>query len=1115
MRKHLRHGRLLITLTATGLLMTILAAFPSFSLAQNKTAVKGTVVNGRTNQPLPDVNITLKGSAIGTRSGSKGEYSINARPGDIISFSYSGFETYEVKFSSESTINITLKETASNLDEIVVIGYGTAKRKDLTGSVASVTGREIAAVPTVNAAQALAGKLPGVQVSSQDGRPDAAVSIRVRGGGSVSQSNEPLYIVDGFPVGNINDIPGSQIESIDVLKDAASTAIYGARGANGVVIVTTKNGKASKLTINYDGYMQFNRPTKYLPTMNAYDYIAYNWGYAKAISDGYATAWEQLWAIGNSAATYNNTEGIDHYKKVAALDYARQAYSNSFSHNHNLSITNGNANTKYLLAMSYADNDGMKINSWFKRANALFKLNQRLNDRLSFSFDTRFTNIQKMSDESTTNGKGSILSSAYQFRPIATKDVLGELDDTKNTQLGLYDLVLQDQYNPVARMKDYLPQATERELRSNASLSLNIIKGLNARTEFGYNIYWNRSRTWSGALYNNYLDKQGNKTYGGNAAIASSEGWALRWVNTLNYQVQGLGVDHNLNMVIGQEVNNTHSEGTSMFGNKYPVSFTSDRAFAMMDQYDTARGNHGLSSTVGTPNRLTSYFARINYTLFDKYLFTATFRADGSSRFSPSHRWGYFPAGAVAWRVNDEAFLRNVRWLTSLKLRASYGQVGNDGISANLWKTQWTSDGLTKYSVNEAQQVSYSPASTIANPDLKWESTITRNIGVDFSLFNSRLYGTIEVYKNSTKDLLMLTSISAISGFSATYDNVGSTSNKGIEISLGGEIYRSKDFRLSANFNISFNRGRVDELAPGVNGLYKTQWGSTVTQPNTGDYILKIGKPVGQVRGYTYDGWYSVDDFDYANGIYTLKKGVPDIGSGILGTVYGTNAHKPGGQTAYPGVMKFKDVVADGVIDEKDVDIIGDMTPKHTGGFSLNAGYRQFDLALNFNWSYGNQVYNANYLAAFYGSKEDGLYKNRLNYLSTSYRIYDIQNGQLVSVTDPAALKALNAHATTFLPYQENPVVSTLGIQNGSFLRLNTVTAGYTFPEKLSRKAGISRLRIYGAIYNALTITGYKGLDPEVNTNTAQGGAQYPTVGLDWGAYPRARSFTAGLNLEF
>jgi hypothetical protein len=213
--------------------------------------------------------------------------------------------------------------------------------------------------------------------------------------------------------------------------------------------------------------------------------------------------------------------------------------------------------------------------------------------------------------------------------------------------------------------------------------------------------------------------------------------------------------------------------------------------------------------------------------------------------------------------------------------------------------------------------------------------------------------------------------------------------------------------------------------------------------------------------------------------------------------------------------MKFKDVVADGVIDEKDVDIIGNMTPKHTGGFNLNAGYKQIDLALNFNWSYGNQVYNANYLAAFYGSKEDGLYKNRLNYLSTSYKIYDIQNGQLVSVTEPAALKALNAHATTFLPYQENPVVSTLGIQNGSFLRLNTVTAGYTFPEKLSRKAGISRLRIYGAIYNALTITSYKGLDPEVNTNTAQGGAQYPTVGLDWGAYPRARSFTAGLNLEF
>lgn len=1084
--------------------------------AQNKT-VTGKVTSDA-GEALSGATVSLKGTQKATTTNSSGEYSISVSPTgkEILIFSFVGKDPKEISVGERNIINVSLTNSTSTLNDVVVIGYGTVKRKDLTGAVSSVSGKEIAAVPVTNTAQALAGKLPGVSVTSQDGRPDADISIRVRGGGSVSQSNEPLYVVDGFPVSNINDIPAQQIESIDVLKDAASTAIYGARGANGVIIITTKSGKAGKMKIAYDGYVQFNEPTKYLPTMNAYNYIAYNWAYAQAISDSYADAWAMLWGIGKYAETYNNTDGINHYKNVAAASFSKQAYGSSFSHNHNISMGGGNANTKYLISGSYADNDGMKINSWFKRANASFKLSQKISKSLNFSFDTRFTDIHSMDNESTTNGKGSILSSAYQFRPIATKDVLGELDDSKNTQLGLYDYVLQDMYNPVALMKDYFPLSSQRSLRSNGSLSWNVASGLTLKTEFGYNTYWNRGKTWSGATYNGYLDKDGNKTYSGNASISSTEGWGLRWVNTLNYNVQGLNVDHDINFVMGQEVDNSHSEGISMYGNKYPVSFSSDRAFAQMDQYLMSTTiNSGFSSNVGTPNRLNSYFGRINYSYLGRYLITGTFRADGSSRFAPSHRWGYFPAGAVAWRMSDEAFLKDVSWLNNLKIRVSYGEVGNDGISANLWKTQWSSDGLTGYSINEVQQSAYSPASTIANPDLKWETTITENVGVDFSLFSNRLFGTIDVYKNRTKDLLLLTSISAISGFSSTYDNVGSTSNRGAEISLGGDIVRNKNFTLSANFNVSFNKGRVDELAPGVNGLYKSQWGSTMTQPNTGDYILQVGKPVGMVRGYTYDGWYRVDDFDYTDGIYTLKKGVPDIASGIIGTVYGTNAHKPGGQSAYPGVIKFKDLNGDGVIDENDVSIIGNMTPKNTGGLNINSTFKNFDMALNFNWSYGNQIYDANYLAAFYGSKEDGLYRNRLNYLSGAYRIYDIKDGQLESVADPAKLKALNANATTFLPYHENPVVSTLGIQDGSFLRLNTVTLGYSLPEGLIQHLKISRLRIYGAIYNALIWTNYPGLDPEVNTNTSQGNAQYPTIGLDWGSYPRARSYTIGLNVEF
>ena len=1099
------------------LLMTLFFFSPHYLTAQNLRSITGIILDGRNNTPMANVSVVVKGAKTGATTNAGGEFTIRVKQGDVLVFSYAGYEPHEVAVQNQARLDYTLQESTSKLNEVVVIGYGTVRRKDLTGSVASVSGKDIAAVPIVSAAQALQGKIPGVNVTSQDGRPDASVSIRVRGGGSISQSNEPLYIVDGFPVGSINDIPPNQIESIDVLKDASSTAIYGARGANGVVIVTTKSGKSGKLTISYDSYVQSNQPTKYLETMGSYDYIAYNWAYARAISDSYAKAWEWLWGIGSYASAYNNAAGIDHYKNVQAISYARQAYNSSVSHSHNLSIGNGNAKTKYLLSASYADNQGMKINSWFKRANAAFKLDQKISDRLNFSFDTRFTDLERMSNEGTSNGKGSILSSSYQFRPIATKDVLGELNDTKNTQLGLYDLILQDQYNPVELIKDYFPLVKERGLRTNASLSWTVIRGLTARSEFGFNMYSNRGKTWSGATYNNYLDAAGNKTFAGNASISSSEGWQLRWVNSITYQISGLGEKHNLNVVAGQEVNNSNSESISMYGNKYPVSFTKERAFGTMDQYlaGTTTVNSGYSSNAGTPNRLTSYFGRVNYSLLDRYLITGTMRADGSSRFVPTNRWAYFPAAAVAWRMSDEAFLKEVTWMDNLKLRFSYGAVGNDGINANLWKTQWTSSGLTRYSINEVQQGAYAPATTIANPNLKWETTITRNLGVDFSLFDKRMYGTIDVYKNNTKDLLALTSISAISGFSYTYQNVGSTSNRGIELSLGGDLVRKKDFNLSANFNINFNRGKIDALAPGVNGLYKSNWGSSGTQPNTGDYILQVGKPVGQVRGYTYDGWYSVNDFTYSNGIYTLNKNVADIGSGILGTIYGTNANKPGGQVAYPGVIKFKDLNGDGVVNEKDVTIIGDMTPKHTGGFNLTANYKSIDFAANFNWSYGNQIYNANYLAAFYGSKEDGMYKNRLNYLSTAYRIYDIKNGQLTAVTAPDELKALNANATTFLPFHENPVVSTLGIQDGSYLRLNTVTIGYNLPGSLIQKAKITRMRIFGSIYNALTFTQYPGLDPEVNTNTSQGGAPFPTLGLDWGSYPRARSFTAGVNIEF
>ncbi|MBD0376863.1 MAG: TonB-dependent receptor, partial [Flavisolibacter sp.] len=438
-------------------------------------------------------------------------------------------------------------------------------------------------------------------------------------------------------------------------------------------------------------------------------------------------------------------------------------------------------------------------------------------------------------------------------------------------------------------------------------------------------------------------------------------------------------------------------------------------------------------------------------------------------------------------------------------------------ISSNLWSQAWASvtDQRWQYAINRQRQSSYDLASsTLANTNLKWETTVTRDIGTDFSLFNNRLSGTVDVYWNTTKDLLMLTSIPGITGFTATYANIGQTSNKGLELSLSGTIFESKGWRVTAGGNINFNNSNVDKLAPNVTGLYGADWGGIASYP-TADYILKEGSPVGLVRGLTYEGFYTPADFDYSNGKYTLKKGVPDIGS-WMAVVHGlSSSDRPSTQRAYPGLPKFKDLNGDGIIDDQDISVIGNMNPTHTGGFNLSAGYKNIDFGLYFNWSVGNELYNANKLASLYGPKEAGVYENKLAILNNSYKIYDVVNGQLVRLTTPDQLNAANANASLPTAYMEVGAVSSLGIEDGSFLRLNTLNLGYTLPRSLLSKARISNLRIYGSIYNVFTITKYSGLDPEVNTSPAHNNAVYPTVGLDFGTYPRPRSFVVGLNLSF
>lgn len=1086
----------------------------SMSVAQAAKKVTGTVLDEQ-GQPMIGVTVRLRDGKAGATTDLDGKFSIEVPQNSVLVFSYIGYQEYTLTVGNQNNYIINMESENAALDEVVVIGYQTIKRKDLTGSVASVRGEDVATMPVANVAQALQGKLPGVNVTTQDGRPDATVSIRVRGGGSISQSNDPLILVDGITVKSLDDIPSDQVESIDVLKDASSTAIYGARGANGVILVTTKGAKEGKVSVSYNGYVKFNTPTKYLDTLDPYDYLSFVWGNAAALGDAYRVSFEKLYGLGDNAGS--NTGGIESYRNVSNQDIQKDVYNSSVSHNHDLTITGGNDKTRMLFSANYMDEEGMKINSYARRASFNFKINQKITKNLDVSFDARYSDRRTMGDEKTTNGSGSILSSSYRFRPIATSDILGDLDAMREGNMEMYGRQSTwDRYSPAARIGDYEPLYIKQRLRGTASLNWRIIDGLTYHTDLSYNRTWEEDKIWGGAIYNNYMnDATGEKLYAGSVEWAKRGSWGLRWTNTISYDFNFLPEDHRLNLLLGHEVTDSGGDEIEIDANHFPANFTKDNAFAMINQYDKTAGTSNFFSGVDMPERILSFFGRVNYTLLDRYLFTFTFRADGSSKFSPEHRWGYFPAAAIGWRISEEPFMESTRdWLDNLKLRFSYGSVGNDGIDANLWSQMWTSetDMRWQYALNNQYSSSYDYSATeMANRDLKWETTITRNIGVDFSFFNSRLWGSVDLYWNTTKDLLMLTSIPGITGFTATYDNIGQTSNKGIEISLSGEIYKDKDWNITAGMNINFNKGNVDELADNVTGLYSSSWCGSSSFPGN-DYILKEGSPVGIVRGYIYDGFYTTDDFNYVNGQYVLKEGVADLGS-FINPVHGVD--RPEGQNAYPGLPKYRDMNDDKVIDELDVCEIGDMNPVHTGGFNINATWKNFDLGLYFNWSYGNDVYNVNKIASMYCAKESGAYENKLAFMKDAYKIYDIVDGQLVHLTTPEQLNAANVNAKYPLPYSENGVTSTLAIEDGSYLRLNTLTLGYSLPQNLLRKVGISKLRIYGTVYNVFTITGYSGLDPEVSANTSNNNATYPTVGLDWGTYPRARSFVVGLNLTF
>ena len=1070
--------------TMRSMLLFLLVAVISLGVSAQNVTVKGTVKD-KTGETVIGASVVQKGNtSVGTITDIDGNFTLSVPAGSTLVISYVGMKTQEVKLDGSSSYDITLDDDSQALEEVVVIGYGSVKKKDLTGSVSTVNSEVLAAVPVANATEALTGKMAGVQITTTEGSPDAEMTIRVRGGGSITQSNEPLYIVDGFPVESISDIPASEIEDITVLKDASSTAIYGSRGANGVILVTTKSGKEGKVNVSYNAYYSWKKVAKTLDVLSARDYAEWQYELANILGD--VESYEEHFG------GYND---IDLYDNVATNDWQDLTFGRTgHTFNHNVSITGGSDKVKYAFNYAHMDDKAIMQMSNFKRDNLSLKLNGKINKRISVDLQARWSktkiNGAGANETSSVLNTDKRLRYSVQYTPFPV-DGVSDAGDDDGTNSSFY--------NPLTALRDNDERRFRTQLNMAGAVTWEIIDNLKFKTELGYDTYkYDRDRFYGTTTY--YVRNNVAAENQGKPAIQLTKQYRskIRNTNTLNYDFEKLfaeGSLHHLNALVGHEYVLEKNEQLTNVVVGFPDWVSSQDAWKLTNMAGTTAQE--ITNFYDPDDILLSYFGRINYDYDSKYLISATFRADGSSKFADGNRWGFFPSAAIAWRISSEPFMESTRdWLDDLKLRFSYGTAGNNNIPADVINqsyqfvnTQW---------INGYENV-LAATSTMANPDLKWETTYTRNLGLDYSFFGGRINGTIEGYWNNTKDLLIEYPVSG-TGYSYQYRNMGETQNRGFEFTINWTAVNKKNFGLSVGANISLNKNKVVSLGDlqSIDNI-ATQWASTEIDQ---DFVIRTGEPIGQIWGYVSDGRYEVSDFDIAAsqaaGTWVLKEGVADA-SGIIGAVR-------------PGSMKLKETKAEktGTITSADRQIIGDTNPVAIGGFNLNARLYGFDLSANFNFSIGNDVYNANAIEYTQTSKYQ--YRNLISTMAAGSRWTNVDaNGNFLDWNNADELAALNANTTMWSPYTSKYVLTDHYVEDGSFLRLNTLTLGYTLPKSLLQKIHISNLRFYATAYNLFCITNYSGFDPEVSTMRRTN----LTPGVDYSAYPKSRQWVIGVNINF
>ncbi|WP_316752755.1 TonB-dependent receptor [Pedobacter gandavensis] len=1015
---------------------TVIFVLLSFhAMAQLK--IMGKVSDAKDNAPLPGVSVQIKGTKVATSVNAAGNYTIDVKSeSDVLVFSYTGYTTQEIKVGSRKTINVQLVESSSGLDEVVVIGYGTVKKSDLTGAVATVKGDQLNDKPVANISQALQGKVAGVDVSINSTAPGAAAKVRIRGIGSINSNIDPLYVIDGVVGVDPNSVNPLDVASLEVLKDASSTAIYGSRGANGVIIISTKRGKIGAATITYENNVNVSELYRHLRTLNSAEFVkVYNEAYANGQKFDPAGA---VWAPPVALNHINFPKLFDaNDKPIYDTNWEKETYKPAFSQSHQLNISGGNEKSVYSLSLGYLDQNGLAPTSYFNRYSMKMTMDNNLKDWLKVGGSI---NLMRSAQRLVTDGNGSL----NVPRAVTEEVPIVPVKYADGTWGGNFDIEgLEGAPNPVHIANEKYTINNNLQALGNVYALVHLSPELDFKTDFGYNLSSQKNNAYSSLNLPHLSQDQGG--------VANINAYMNYYWQTENYLTW--------NKKINDRQKLTALAGISFQRSGYERVRSETQSFIddiFQWHYQQAGAVRTANESQDDLSSLASFYGRLTYNIDDKYLFTATGRYDGSSRFGKNNKYAFFPSVGAAWRISEEDFLKNNKSITNLKIRGSYGTSGNQEIGQGRSLAQIQPNTTV---LNGAAQSTLLP-SYIGNPDLKWERSIQADAGLELGLFDNRINMTFDYYNRVTKDLLLQAPIPWSAGMvnANVYKNVGSVRNSGVELTLNTVNVKNDDFEWSTTFLFSTNKNEVLKLNDGNADIFP---GPNFLGEN---YVIRVGQPIGSFYGMTRLGTYSESE--------------------------GAEAAK---HNLKPGDRKYL-YNADG---SNNYSIIGQAYPKWTGNFSSNFKYKNWDFAFDIRF-----VQGVNTAANFKHSVEDR--QGLSNSLATVLNAWTPTN-QNTSVSQIRNFR-----------FAQDSHFDTWWVEDGSFIRGQNFILGYSLPATAISKLHLSRLRVYASVQNLFIITKYTGYDPEVDTfNSGYGSNTAFSQNLDFFSNPRPRVWNLGLQVSF